>query len=385
MDLRRMFRDTFGSDPALAAKAPGRVNLIGEHTDYNDGYVLPVAIQYHTTVVAGPRSDRRIHLVSVDFKQDVSLRLEQSIAKSADRPWSNYEKGVLVEFQKMGIPLRGANLLIQGNVPIGAGLSSSASVEMAMATAWRALQSVAISDTDMIRLCQRAENEFVGMKCGIMDQFISCMGKDGHALFLDCRSLEYEWIPFPSDAYSVVILNTKKMRELTGSEYNTRRSQCEEGVHELRSFLPNIRALRDVSVGDFETYGKTLSNSVRKRCEHVVKENQRVLDFKDALKTGKQELLGRLLLESHESLRDLYEVSCNELDALVDIAMHTDGVIGARMTGAGFGGCAIAVVAKGKEKQLEANVLSEYPARTGIQPEVYVSSPSQGATVERFA
>jgi galactokinase len=384
MDLRNQFREVFGSEPALASRAPGRVNLIGEHTDYNDGYVMPIAIQYATTILAAPRNDREIRIHSLDFHEETSFSLDRPIEKSRDRAWSNYQKAVLVEFLKRGDALSGADFLIQGNVPMGAGLSSSASVEMATAGAVRTLNRLFIHDVDLVKLCQRAENEFVGMKCGIMDQFISGMGQEGKVLFLDCRTLDYEIIRFPSDLYSVVILNTKVKRELAGSAYNERRGQCEEGVRLLKQYLPNIRALRDVSVSDFEGYAEYLPETVRKRCGHVVRENQRVLDFRDDLKKNRRENLGKLLLDSHESLRDLYEVSCPELDAMVDIAMKTDGVVGARMTGAGFGGCAIALIQIGKEKGLEKNVLEQYPEKTGITPEVYASSPSQGITVELY-
>lgn len=384
MDFEKLFQDVFEAEPTIISKAPGRVNLIGEHTDYNDGYVMPIAIQYFTSIMACPRNDRTVRLFSADFKQQVSFSLDEPVRPSTDMTWSNYEKGVIVEFLKRKEPVQGVNMLIQGNVPIGAGLSSSASLEIATAMVVRALNRILIFDVELIKMCQRAENEFVGMKCGIMDQFISGMGQKGKALFLDCRTLEYEIIHFPCDLYSVVIMNTKVKRELTGSEYNERRGQCEEGVRMLQSKLPDIRALRDVSVSDFEKFSGCLSEIVKKRCEHVVKENQRVLDFKDALKAKKPDQLGKLLVQSHESLRDLYDVSCPELDLMVDIAMKTKGVIGARMTGAGFGGCAIAFIKKGNEKLLEENILEQYTRKTGIQPEIYISSASQGATVERI-
>jgi galactokinase len=384
MDLRSRFKDVFGREPVLSSKAPGRVNLIGEHTDYNDGYVMPVAIQYATTVLGAPREDKEVRLFSVDFESQVVFSIDKPISKNEDRSWSQYEKGVIDEFLKRGDKLSGADLLIQGNVPLGAGLSSSASVEIATAGAVRTLNRISISCLDLVKLCQRAENDFVGMKCGIMDQFISCLGEEGHALFLDCRTLEYEIIPFPSQLYSIVIMNTKVKRELVGSAYNERRGQCEEAVRALQAFLPGIRALRDVAVADFERYQGKLSETVRKRCEHVVRENQRVLDFRKSLKQNEQDSLGRLLVQSHDSLRDLYEVTCPELDAMVDIAMGTPGVVGARMTGAGFGGCAIALVAKGMEGALRENVLSRYQKKTGICPEVYVSSPSHGSSTEFF-
>ncbi|HEX9935427.1 MAG TPA: galactokinase, partial [bacterium] len=323
-------------------------------------------------------------LYAADFESEASFSLDRPIVKDDDRSWSHYEKGVVAEFLKRGDRLKGADLLIQGDVPIAAGLSSSASIEVATAGAIKALNRIAIDDLDLIRLCQRAENDFVGMKCGIMDQFISCLGREGHALFLDCRTLEYEITPFPSDVYGIVILNTKVKRELVGSEYNERRFECEKGVYLLRGRLPGIRALRDVSVADFDKWGRELPPRIRKRCEHVIRENQRVLDFRSGLKQNQRDRLGRLLVESHDSLRDLYEVSCSELDVMVNIAVGTDGVVGARMTGAGFGGCAVAIVQRGTEKRLEENVMRQYPAKTGIQPEVYVTAPSEGASIEFF-
>jgi galactokinase len=381
MNLPQQFNRIFEMEPVLSAVAPGRVNLIGEHTDYNDGYVMPIAIQYAVTVLAAPRTDGRIHLYSADFEQKTSFDAAGPFERDPRFRWSDYEKGVVSEYLKRGDVPGGANLLIQGNVPMASGLSSSAAIEVATAVALRALNHFSIGDLDLVKLCQKAENDFVGMKCGIMDQFISCLGKAGHALFLDCRSLDYQLAPFPGDRYSVVILNTKMKRELTGSEYNERRSQCEEGVRLLKKALPDIRALRDVSRDEFEKHKGLLPGLVARRCSHVVSENQRVLDFAKALPRSDEARIGTLLLDSHASLRDLYEVSCSELDMMVEISMSVPGVVGARMTGAGFGGCAIAMVEKGREEALKSAVMEKYPRKNGIQPEVYVSSPSDGARV----
>jgi len=382
MELFQQFERLFETKPSLRAVAPGRVNLIGEHTDYNDGFVMPIAIQYAITILAGPRNDGQIHLYSADFEQKTTFDAAGPVERDPRCQWSNYERGVVSEYLKRGHVPRGANLLIQGNIPMASGLSSSAAIEVATAVALRSMNGFAIDDLNLVKLCQKAENDFVGMKCGIMDQFISCLGKAGHALFLDCRSLDFQLTLFPSDLYSVVILNTKMKRELTGSEYNERRSQCEEGVRLLRKALPGIRALRDVSMEEFEKHADSLPELVARRCRHVVSENQRVLDFVKALPRSDEATIGRLLLDSHESLKDLYEVSCSELDLMVEIAMSVPGVIGARMTGAGFGGCAIAVVKKGNEEALKSKVMDNYPKKTGIEPEVYVSSPSDGAKVD---
>jgi len=384
MNLERKFFEIFKREPEIRARAPGRVNLIGEHTDYNDGFVMPIAIRYEIVVLACPRRDRLVHLHSVGFGQSSSFSLDQPIERDTVHPWSNYERGVFSEYLKRGIVPGGADMLIYGNVPVGAGLSSSAAVEMATSQAVKGLNSLDLSGIDMIKLSQDAENKFVGMNCGIMDQFISCMGEEGKALFLDCRSLEYDLIPFPNDAYTVVIMNTKVKRELTGTEYNERRGQCEEGVRLLGRKIRGIKALRDVEINDFNRNKTVLPKKVRMRCEHVIKENARVKAFVGALKDRDSERMGLLLADSHKSLRDLYEVSCRELDSLVDIASAVKGVVGARMTGAGFGGCAIAIVEKGREKDLEEAVLKYYPERTGIEPEIYISEPSQGAGVEKL-
>jgi galactokinase len=382
INLSHTFQSIFKRQPHIQAKAPGRVNLIGEHTDYNDGFVMPIAIQYAAHVMAAPRDDHEVHIHSVDFEGQSTFNIDRDIPFDKQNRWSNYQRGVADQLIKRGHAIRGADLLIQGNVPIGAGLSSSAAVELATAVSFNRLNDLKISMKEMIKLCQAAENRFVGMNCGIMDQFISGMGKTGMALFLDCRSLDYKQIPFPEDMYTIVIVNTKVQRELTGTEYNERRSQCEEGVRLLKEDLPDIRALRDVTVADFETHKAVLPDIVRKRCRHVIYENERVKTFSNALTTRNVGLMGTLLLQSHEDLRDLYEVSCPELDLAVALAMEVEGVIGARMTGAGFGGCAIALVEKGRESALREKILDVYPSKTGIKPEVYFSAPSEGASVE---
>lgn len=378
------FEQLFRSKPAVRAIAPGRVNLIGEHTDYNDGFVLPIAIQYAISVLAAPRADGQVQIYSLDYDSQIQFSLAKKIEKVEDHSWSNYERGVFEAFQRRGFKPAGMDMLISGDVPLGAGLSSSAAVEMATAMAIRELFQFDVSTLELVRLAQEAENQFVGMNCGIMDQFISGMGKAGHALFLDCRSLDYEQVPFPADEYSVVIMNTRVKRELTGSEYNERRSQCEEGVRLLAENISGVTALRDVSVSDFELYAMGLPVKVRDRCRHVVYENQRVESFVQALMDKDSDLMGELLLASHEDLRELYSVSCPELDLMVEIAMGVEGVVGARMTGAGFGGCAIALVEKGGEEVLKAAVLEQYTAKTGITPEIYVSTPSDGARAERL-
>ncbi|MBN2103936.1 galactokinase [bacterium] len=381
MNLHQQFQSIFKRTPVIQTKAPGRVNLIGEHTDYNDGFVMPIAIQYTACILAAPRNDNEVHVYSVDFQERASFVISHHIPFDKKNTWSNYQRGVMDQLIRHGYKLHGADCLIHGDVPIGAGLSSSAAIEMAAIVAFRSLNDLDISMVEMIRLSQAAENQFVGMNCGIMDQFISGMGQKGMALFLDCRSLDYELVPFPGDTYTVVIMNTRVKRELTGTEYNERRSQCEEGVQLLKKKLPGIQALRDVSIADFEMHKNCLPDIVRKRCHHVIYENERVRAFSEALKEKNTERMGQLLFKSHENLRDDYEVSCPELDLMVTLAMEVPGVIGARMTGAGFGGCAIAIVEKGHEKDVREKIFYEYPVKTGIEPEIYLSAPSQGASV----
>lgn len=376
------FGQIFGEKPSIRAVAPGRVNLIGEHTDYNDGFVLPIAIQYAITLLASPRTDNEVHIFSIDYNSQTRFSLGKTIQKVEVPKWSNYERGVFHGFQQRGFSPEGMNILICGNVPLGAGLSSSAAVEVATALAIRDLFDFDLTDLELVKLAQEAENRFVGMNCGIMDQFISGMGKAGHALFLDCRSLDFEHVPFPSDDFTVVIMNTRVRRELTGSEYNERRAQCEEGVRLLAENISGVTALRDVTVADFELYAMGLPTLVRDRCRHVVYENMRVESLVQTLMDRDSSLMGELLKASHEDLRELYGVSCPELDAMVNIASEVDGVIGARMTGAGFGGCAIAVTQKGAEAELKAKVFKEYPDMTGIEPEVYISTASDGAHSE---
>ena len=374
--IERKFEAVFGTKPAVVVRAPGRVNLIGEHTDYNDGFVLPVAIDRGILMAAAPRDDGRVVLHALDFGQSVEFSLE-AIERDEEKPWSNYQRGVAYFLQERGFKLVGLNACISGDVPIGSGLSSSAAVEVAAAYTWQVLSGFELSRVELALLCQRAENEFVGMSCGIMDQFVSALGHRGHALFLDCRSLDYELIPLPSGA-KIVIADTGVRRDLVSSEYNTRRRECEEGVRLLQQYLPHVRALRDVSIAQFETYQGELPNTVRRRCRHVVSENERVLSSVEALRRGDLAAFGRLMNESHRSLRDDYEVSCSELDDMVEAARKVKGVYGSRMTGAGFGGCTVSLVAEEAVEEFRRRVAAEYEAATGLVPRIYVCSAEDG-------
>jgi galactokinase len=381
MDLQRevagAFAQHFPGDPPHFFQAPGRVNLIGEHTDYNDGFVLPVAIDRQVMLATRARADERVRLWSVEFEQDSEFSLED-IRHETAAPWSNYLRGVALMLQQEGFALRGMDAAIAGNVPIGSGLSSSAALEVATAVAFRDLYALDISPEDLALLCQRAENEFVGMKCGIMDQFIATLGQRGHALLIDCRGLGYEPVPLPSGV-SVVVCDTMKRRGLVDSEYNTRRQECEQGVELLRQHLPQVKALRDVTGQNMALHGHTLPPVVRKRCKHVVSENERVQKAVTALRTGDVPEFGRLMDLSHTSLRYDYEVSCAELDCMVELARSTRGCLGARMTGAGFGGCTVNLVRSETASDFAQEVSTRYREKMGVTPDVYICEASEGA------
>jgi galactokinase len=369
------FEQRFGHRPAFLSRAPGRVNLIGEHTDYNDGFVLPMAINREVAVVGAPRDDRRIRLYALNFDDEACFALDQ-LQRGEPADWSDYPRGVAWALQEAGFDLVGFDGVLYGDVPIGSGLSSSAAIEMAVFMAFAACQP-ALAGLDRVRaakLAQRAENAFVGVNCGIMDQFVSALGQAGHALFIDCRSLDYAPVRMPVGT-AVVIVDTAAPRSLAASAYNERRAQCEAAARML-----GIPALRDLSPEIFAQRRAALPALVAQRAEHVIYENQRVLDAVAALRAGDVATFGRLMNESHDSLRDLYEVSSAELDAVVEIARGVSGVYGARMTGAGFGGCAIALAEQTAVDALRDAVMREYPARTGRQPSIYVCTASDGAS-----
>jgi galactokinase len=375
--LRAAFAEHFPGPPPRLFQAPGRVNLIGEHTDYNDGFVLPMAINRRVMLAARPRADNQVRLWSVSFHQGSSFALD-AIAPQPDAPWSNYVRGVAHVLQQQGYHLQGMDAAIAGNVPIGSGLSSSAAIEVATAVAWRDLCTLDLPSVSLAMLCQRAESEFVGMKCGIMDQFIAALGASGRALLIDCRSLRFDRVELPP-GMSVVVCDTMKRRGLVDSEYNQRRRECEQGVELLRGVLPQAQALRDVTSEDLACYANLLPTTVLKRCRHVVSENERTLRAVAALRAGKVQEFGHLMDLSHASLRDDYEVSCAELDAMVEVARGLAGCLGARMTGAGFGGCTVNWVRAEATGEFARRVAEGYRQRTGISPEVYVCAASAGA------
>jgi galactokinase len=363
--------------PANIYRAPGRVNLIGEHTDYNDGFVLPAAIEFYCWAAAAPRKDGKLVIYSENFNETAEANLD-SLTPLGKKHWANYPLGVAWALHQAGKRLTGANLYIAGGVPLGAGLSSSAAIEVAVGFALLSVSGLAVDRSELAQLCQKAENEFVGARVGIMDQFVSCYGRASHALLLDCRSLQYEFVKLPEDL-QLVICNTMVRHELASGEYNARRAECEEGVRILRMVLPEIRALRDVTLPQLEAHRRRLTLTVFARCRHVITENARVKSTVEAFRKGDSKALGALLQDSHRSLRDDYEVSCKELDLMVEIAVAQPGVTGGRMTGGGFGGCTINLVESAAVSNFKRNVAEEYSSRTGLTPEIYVSPASEGA------
>jgi len=370
------FQRSYQTRPSLF-RAPGRVNLIGEHTDYNDGFVMPAAIGFYTWIAAGARPDRTLHVHSGEFHETIDLSLD-SLAGPPRKHWSDFVRGVAAVLESRGLHLSGANLIIQGQVPMGAGLSSSASLEVATGLALLATSQVEVPQLELVKICQRAEHEYVGTRCGIMDQFIAVFASSGHALMIDCRSLDFQSLSIPDDA-RLVICNSMVKHVLASGEYNRRRAECEAGVKVFRNHSPNVQALRDVTMADLATHKAELTDVVYRRCRHVISENQRVLDAAEALRASDLSRFGRLMYESHRSLQKDYEVSCDELDLLVEIASSCGGVLGSRMTGGGFGGCTITLVRSHSVEAFREQVTHTYKAKTGITPDLYVCSAAQGA------
>lgn len=357
-------------------RAPGRVNLIGDHTDYNDGFVMPAAIGFSTWVTSTPRNDRTVSVFSENFSEKIEFELDDQNPK-AQGNWSDYVKGVAITLERAGHRLRGAELRIRGEVPIGSGLSSSAALEVASGYALLTNSGLNVDRRELAKICQRAENEFVGMRCGIMDQFVSCHGQAGKALLLDCHSLEYKALPLPDNA-RLAVCNTMVKHSLATSEYNARRLECETAVHQFAQNRPNVRALRDITEVELELYASHLSEVIYRRCRHVITENARVRAAGTALEKGDLAAFGQLMNSSHRSLRDDYEVSCMELDLMVDLARQIQGVYGARMTGGGFGGCTINLIAAENVDEFKKTVGQGYEKATGLVPEIYICSAAEG-------
>ena len=377
--VRAAFRDRFGGAPDVIARAPGRVNLIGEHTDYNDGFVLPVAIDREVRVAMRRRPDGRVRLYAANFRRRTAFPIDDIRHQPRER-WSHYQRGVAHVLQQNGYRLGGFDAVVEGDVPTGAGLSSSAAVEVATATALKALFGLDLDPVRLALLCQKAENEFVGVNCGIMDQFISALGKRDAALLLDCRSLQTRHVPLTGDV-QIVVADTAVKRGLVDSEYNQRRAQCEAAARLLAERLPGVTALRDVTPEQLHRFAGALPEVVHRRARHVVTENERVLASVAALEQSDLAVFGRLMYESHASLRDDYEVTVPQLDVLVEAARAVPGAIGARMTGAGFGGCTVNLVETPAVARFLQTVPAHYRAQTGLEPRLYVCAVVDGASV----
>jgi galactokinase len=373
--LERSFSAYFNSKPKFLVRAPGRVNLIGEHTDYNDGFVLPMAIERAVWIAVRPRPDRQVRIISLDLGADGVFDLG---SLERGEGWIEYIKGVADQLQQAGHSLRGFEAVMSGNVPRGAGLSSSAAVELAAARVFSALSAIPWEPADMARLAQKAENEWVGVKCGIMDQMASAAARAGCALFLDCRSLETSHVPLPRGV-SIVIMDTSTRRGLVDSAYNERRRQCETAARGL-----GVQALRDADLQIIEGLqaGRGgLDETTVRRARHIITENGRVLDAVQAMHAGDARRLGGLFDSSHASLRDDFEVSSRALDLIVECAREQDACYGARMTGAGFGGCALALVEEGETDRFIARVTAAYRERSGMEPAMYVTGAGEGASL----
>lgn len=367
----------FGAGPALFL-APGRVNLIGEHTDYAGGFVMPAAIDFGTLVAVSPRQDGRIVVWSENFEEEVAHPLESLPAKG-DGQWSAYPLGVVQVLRAAGYAVPPCSLSIHGDVPLGAGLSSSASIEVATALAALSLvEKAAPSREEIAKLCQRAENTYVGASCGIMDQFIACNGAADHALLLDCRSLEFRLAPIPKHV-SLVIANTMVKHSIAGGEYTTRRAEVEEGTAILRRHRPEIELLRDATVQDLEQWGDEMPDNVLRRSRHVITENLRTVAAADALESGNLKRLGNLMAAAHASYRDDFEASCEEADIMVAAAQQLPGLVGARLTGGGFGGCTVNLVEAELAAEFSRELHDAYRAATGIDAEIYRCRASASA------
>jgi galactokinase len=374
-DLLTQFSQTFGRPATLIARAPGRVNLIGEHTDYNDGFVLPAAIARETRIAAAPRTDGMVRLVAFDLGRETTFALND-IPRSADEGWSNYVRGVAAGLVAAGYPVTGFDGLMQGDVPIGAGLSSSAAVELASVQAFSAAGGFTVPADRAARIGQKAEHTYVGTNCGLMDQLASALGQPDHVLLIDCRDLSFQPVPVPAGA-AILIADTAVRRQLATSAYNERRAQCEAAAQAL-----GVPALRDATLAMLEAV--ELPDVVARRARHIITENDRVLATVAALRGGDLHKVGQLMNASHASLRDLYEVSSAELDTMVEALRAQPGCYGARLTGAGFGGCAVALMDRGAVAAAIPAVARVYRARTGLIPALYVTQAAAGASVTRL-
>ncbi|MEZ9230359.1 galactokinase [Vibrio amylolyticus] len=375
------FSDVLNYAPTHIVQAPGRVNLIGEHTDYNDGFVLPCAINYQTVVAAAKRDDNIVRVISVDYGNAIDeFDVTTEIDFLQDKMWANYIRGVVKYLRERGFEFKGADISVSGNVPQGAGLSSSAALEVVIGQTFKELYQLDISQAEIALNGQQAENEFVGCNCGIMDQMVSAEGQENHAMLLDCRSLETTAVSMPEEMI-VVIINSNKQRGLVDSEYNTRREQCEQAARQF-----NVSALRDVTLEQFNAHVEQLDETVAKRARHVISENARTLEAAKALASGDIKRMGVLMQESHASMRDDFEITVKEIDLLVELVKDVLGEEGGvRMTGGGFGGCVVALVPPEKVEEVKQAIENQYQAATGLKESIYVCQAVRGAGLVKKA
>lgn len=380
-ELKKQFLELFGgNDEGIRIfSSPGRVNLIGEHTDYNGGYVFPAALTMATTIIARPRKDRIIRMAATDLDGIVEGSLD-TIGDYKDLKWGNYQFGIFDELSKAGYNVCGADMLFHDTTPHGGGLSSSAAIEVSAAIAMASLGGAKnIDNIEMAKISQLAEHNYIGVNCGIMDQFASAMGKKNHLIFLDCKTLDYKLVPIKLDGYKLVISNTNKKRSLAASKYNERRSECEKGLEILKSAMPEKKCLGEITAEELEKHKSLITDEIiLNRVTHVISEDDRVLKAIDALNSGNLVEFGKLMNASHVSLRDLYEVSCEELDTLVDSALSIDGVLGSRMTGAGFGGCTVSLVKDDCVDTFIEKVGKEYLDKIGYAASFYITEIGDG-------
>ncbi|HVK97253.1 MAG TPA: galactokinase [Flavisolibacter sp.] len=378
LELKTKHNEKFGKE-ALIVRSPGRVNIIGEHTDYNDGFVLPAAINKAILVSINKRDDDTIHLFSDEFNQEHITKVAE--VAPDDKQWPNYVLGVVDQLNKRGFKIQGFNLMFDGNVPIGSGLSSSAAVECATAFALNELFQLGIPKMQLAFIGQKAEHEFAKVMCGIMDQFASVFGKKDHVIKLDCKTLDYEYVPLKLDGYKIVLLNTNVKHSLASSEYNTRRAECGEGVAMIKEKHPGVESLRDVTIEMLNEIVQPENPLVYQRCKYVVEESQRLLEACDALKSGDIKTLGQKMYGSHDGLSKEYEVSCKELDFLVDAVRNNSQVLGARMMGGGFGGCTINIVEEGAVDSLIEKLSKEYKENMGKELTPYIAETADGSSI----
>ncbi|MFN2458985.1 MAG: galactokinase [Chitinophagaceae bacterium] len=379
-NIRNKFRNIFNEEP-LVVRSPGRVNIIGEHTDYNNGFVLPAAIDKAIYVAVTKRNDDSINLYSDDFDELVDFHLQQ-LQPEAGR-WTNYVLGVVDQLLKHGYTLQGFNLAVGGDVPIGAGLSSSAAVECSTIFALNEIFNLNISKLEMVKRAQKAEHEFSGVMCGIMDQFASMYGKKDHVIKLDCLTLDYEYVPLKLDGIKVVLLNTNVKHSLASSEYNTRRAQCEEGVTLVKKHFSEVTSLRDVTLDMLDKHVAPVDELIYQRCKYVIEENLRLLAATEDLKAGNIEALGQKMFQTHEGLSKQYEVSCKELDFLVNAVSNDADVLGARMMGGGFGGCTINLIKEDAVGKVIEKVGNAYSENMQKETTTYTTQIEDGTSITR--